>query len=1026
MLVIPRLLVFLTMTFFLCNLSLLGKSKLKGPNAENLNEYLTNTNARQSSLNDLKKADDLRLQTIKSIKIMINSKLRDEQKFELYLRLGELYAERHDYMRELEIRAYESRHDQWLANKKGREPKLSHKGSKSILYKAVDSFRSLVRNYPRHPRSDAAMFSLAKTLHRLENDNSIFFFKKLVRTYKRSQFLPESYLALGEHYFYKQDFKQAEKYYQSALKFKGSRVYTYSVYKLGWTYFNRSTAEGVRSRKSVDKAIAAFKLVVKLSERDAGKKNSFNLKAEAINDLIMVFAEYQRTDQALSYFERIGENDAFYDMLERMGNLYVENGENAKAVLIFNRLLKEAPTRKRNPEIYLTLAAIHDSQNRLPLVVHTFDRMNTLYGKDSMWTRVNSNDPDRLRSAKEKTQKNIHRYSTKYHKAGMKRNKNEFLRAALNLYNIYLKNYPNSDKAYELRYYLADIHFYFKNFDRSADEYFTVSKSEGKYRKKAAKAAVASMSNIIEGKKYRKLPPLGQVEQPIVLPKEKAKYVRMLDNFHRLLPKDRDGHPMRYSAAYTLFEYGHYSDSLKRLESIVSDIPKTKQGRASVKVILGYYTEKKQWDQLISVCRNFLTNKNIANSKLKIRLERTLRNSLFGQAVRLSKLKKYGESATAFIAYQKEFSRAKDADDALYNATLNYFNDGNVEEAITKGKFLIKKYPRSKHVETVTLDIAQSHESLADFENAAQYYENYSKAYPNSKKSRITLYNAATLYKGLKEYDKSIALYKRFKKFYPKSDMARDALFEIAQLYEKKKDYNSAVRFYQQHAWKFDVSSEEYLYSLALSADLQYRKGNSKAARKQFDRLYKKLVKKSSVPAFDARRIVARAMFADINSSFEKFQQIKFARASRIEKDVRYKQGRLKSIVRRYQRIIDLGSGEFTVASLYRVAEMNENFADGLLAATPPKGATQLQVDQFKSSMEKVAFPLKEEADSYFEMAYKRSKEVQTFTNWTRLARAKMTEIDAERYPLVNERNANAKYLSHRILWQEEVADLGN
>ena len=74
---------------------------------------------------------------------MTNSKLRAEQKFELYLRLGELYAERHDYIRELEIRDYESKHDRWLANnKKGKEPNLSHKASRSILYKAVESFRA--------------------------------------------------------------------------------------------------------------------------------------------------------------------------------------------------------------------------------------------------------------------------------------------------------------------------------------------------------------------------------------------------------------------------------------------------------------------------------------------------------------------------------------------------------------------------------------------------------------------------------------------------------------------------------------------------------------------------------------------------------------------------------------------------------------------------------------------------------------------------------------------------------------------
>lgn len=280
--------------------------------------------------------------------------------------------------------------------------------------------------------------------------------------------------------------------------------------------------------------------------------------------------------------------------------------------------------------------------------------------------------------------------------------------------------------------------------------------------------------------------------------------------------------------------------------------------------------------------------------------------------------------------------------------------------------------------------------------------------------------------KGLKNYRKSIDLYLRFKKFYPKDSLAKAALFEVAQLYEKMENYNQAVKYYQQHAWQFDVNSEPYFYSMALSADIQFNHGNRKGGLKQFDRLYAKLIGKKSVPAFDARRLVARAMFQDINKQFSQFQSIKISRASKIEKDVKYKQNRLSYIARKYQKIIDLGSGEFTVASLYRVAEMNENFADGLLSAPAPKGATQLQVDQFRSSVEKVAFPLREESEKYFEMAYNRSKEVQTFTNWTRLARSKMTQINEEKYPLVNERNVKAEYLSHRLIWQDDVAKLGN
>ena len=890
------------------------------------------------------------------------------------------------------------------------------------MLKSAQAFRKIVRDYAKYPRADAAMFALAKTLLQLENENAIIYFEKIIKDYKGSPLLPETYLALGEHYFYKHKMKKALEYYKQAIRFKESKVYTYAVYKLGWAFFNVSSSNPAAHEKNTNKAIAALKLVVKLSEKRGGKTPAFNLKQEAINDLIVVFADNRRTDEAMRYFRSIGENDAFYDMLERMGNQYVEIGETKKAIAIFNRLLTESPNRIRNPKIYLTLAAIYHTDQKVKQLVKVMETMDRLYVQGSSWTRANAKEKEKVEKAYKDTKDQIHRYSTLYHKQGMKGKGKPKLLAALQLYNLYLKSFPKSEEAYELRYYLAEIHFHFKNYDKAADEYYTVSQSKGKYLQKSALSAVISMKNIDEKQKYKKLPPLGQINKPIALPRVKSKFIKMIDNYVKLLPKKKDGHPMRYTAAYTLFEYGHYKPALSRFETIVSEIPRTKQGKSSVKMIIGYYSERKEWDQLIAVCRRFLKNDAIVNSKLKLTLRKTLKDSLFGQAVRYSKNKKYLKSAKAFVAYQEEFPKAKNAHDALYNATFNYYKDGKVEDAISKGKALLKRYPKSKHVRTVVLDIAQTNESLAEFKESAYYYEMYAKMFPKDKKSRLSLYNSATLYRGLKEYKKAVSLYNRFIRFYPKDKLSKSSLIELAQIYETTKDYNRAVSHYQKYAWQHDTKSETYFFAMAKSAEIQYQNGNRKGGGKLFGSLYKKLVKKDSTPAFDARRIIARSMFEDLNKSFVNFKGISVSNAKKIEKEVKFKQNRLKYLVGRYQDVIDLGSGEYTVASLYRVGEMHENFADELFRAPAPKGASQLEIDQYRSAIEKVAFPLREESEKYFEMALTRSKEVQTFTNWTRLAREKMTQINEDKYPLVNEKNVQPVYLSHRLIWQDAVA----
>ena len=1000
-------------------------SDIKQPKAEQLRAFMTDNAAKQASRQDIEKADDLRLQTIQSINTLLNSKMKEERKFELYLRLGELYTERHDYIREIEIRDFEQKFNAWSKREgkaKGKEPQLDYKKSKAQLHQSVAAFRKIVKDFPKHPRADAAMFALAKTLLQLESDNAVFYFEKIIKDYKNSVLLPETYLALGEYYFYQHNMAKALDYYKQAIRFKDSKIYTFAVYKLGWAYFNVASNADTDQTKSVDKAITAFKLVVKLSDAPQNRGRSFNLKNEAINDLIVVFADYRRTDEALAYFKSIGENDAFYDMLDRMGNQYVEIGESKKAIAIFNRLLTEAPNRARNFEVYTTLASLYHNDSNSVELVKTMKKMNSIFVKKSTWQEENSADEELLAKAAEKTQKQIHRYGTLYHKQGMKAEKKVFLSSAIDLYDLYLTSFPKAKESYELRFYFAELHFYFKSYDKAADQYLIVSRAEGKYREDSARRAVIAMKNIDDKQKYSKLPPLGQVAKALPVPGVKQKLIKVIDNFVELLPKEKDGNAMRYTAAYTLFEYGHYPNALKRFGDIVNQIPKTKQGQSSVQMIIGYYQERKEWDELIAVCRQFLSNENIGKSKLQKKLSDTLRESLFGQAVRLSKNKKYLESAKAFVAYQKEFQTAKDADDALYNATYNYYKNGSVEDAVAKGKLLLKTYPQSRHVPKAILDIAQTNESLAEFKEAAVFYEMFHTKFAKDKRSRSALFNAATLYKGMKLYSEAIGAYTTFLKRYPRNKLAKQIRLDLADTYEKDKQYRAAINTYDKYAKTLSKGSEERYLARAKAATIEGQHGKKRQADREFSALYKQLVEKDSKPAFDARRLVARAMFNDLDSSYAQFKAMKIKNAKKIEAEVAKKQNLLKKLVTSYQKVIDLGSGEYTVAALYRAGELHENFSEELFKAPAPKGASQLEINQYRSAIEKVAFPLRDEAEKYFNLAHTRSKEVQTFTNWTRLARDKMTLISQEKYPPINEKNVEPVYLSHKLIWQEPVA----
>lgn len=547
---------------------------------------------------------------------------------------------------------------------------------------------------------------------------------------------------------------------------------------------------------------------------------------------------------------------------------------------------------------------------------------------------------------------------------------------------------------------------------------------EPKFKKDAALNAVVAIRQLDEKQKYPALPPLGQVPAPIEIPQVKKKLIQVMDNHVSLLPEDKDSFPMAYSSAQIYFEYGHYDEAITRYNKLGSNSPATVQGKTAIRMILGFYSERKQWKQLVDQSRIYLKNPAVQEAGLKDEIVAMVKRGMFQYAADLSKQEKFEKAADVFVAYHREFPDSKDADDALFNASTNFYRVAKVDQALQVGRQLLEQFPKSRHTPTVTIDMAQAYESLADFERAAELYEKFGKDHTSDRKARLALFNASTLQKGLNNYDKASDLYRLFVRSYPKDELTKDARFELAKLYEKKGDIKSAINEYTKYRSLVKSDAERQLFSTAKIVELNYRRGYAKTAGREFSQLKKALAGENAPAAYEARRIAARIMFEEASSEFNSFMAMSFLDADTLEREVAKKQSKLLGAVDKYEKVIDLGSGEFTVASLFRLGEMHENFAESLFQAPSPRGASQIEIDQYRSSLEQVAFPLKEEARKYFEAAYNRSKEVQTFTEWTKITRSKMVELDPDNFPLVSEKSAGASYLSHRLNWTQSTAQL--
>jgi tetratricopeptide (TPR) repeat protein len=291
---------------------------------------------------DLVKAHKLRGETISSIGILLKEKsLNANQRVELFIRLGELYIENHDFLRNQELKDFETKYDAWASVKdnKAPEPRPNFKESQTSLTKSAIAFKDLLGEYPNNPRNLQVTFTLAKTLARLGKTEAISYFEKFIAKYPKSELITDAYLALGEFYFERDDVSHALPAYQNAAKATQHPAYAYSVFKMGWCYYNLKSKSESDLQNNLKQALNSFQTVVKASEEGKQKSGSIQLREEAIQDLIMVYADLEDVDGAWAYFKELKEEHAFYQMLERLGHMLSESGETEKAAACLGRIV---------------------------------------------------------------------------------------------------------------------------------------------------------------------------------------------------------------------------------------------------------------------------------------------------------------------------------------------------------------------------------------------------------------------------------------------------------------------------------------------------------------------------------------------------------------------------------------------------------------------------------------------------------------------------------------------------------------
>lgn len=1015
----------------------------------------------QATMNEqmLVLAEQKRMESIDRLKGLLAKGVADDTKAEMMLRLADLYFQqgRSLYLREMAVfdKQYEA-----CFNQPGCQPdmvKPDNTSSREWQEKSIKLYEGILRNYPRYERSDQATFFLGSALKDVGREvEASEAFKQLVKLYPESTYIADAYVLIGEYYFdVENNAYGALKAYLKAASYTDSPKYSYSMYKLGWCYYNVG---------EYDKAIETMKGVVDYSLRPAaagaapGDAN-LQLQDEALKDLVRFFADADQMNEAIEYFTKLGRTDLIRTTLKRLAAMFFEQGKFDRATEMYRRLILDQPTAKDNPEYQTEIISAYKKMGQREKVLEEINRLRADYGSDSAWARANAADPKAVEDAQTKIEAQLRGIAVDYHATARQYEKSrhpdtmQVYNLAKTAYQTYLDIFPSNEHTYEVRYAYGELLYKVKDFTGAFEQYMAVVDLDpkGKHSKFCAESAVfAAEEQIkIEGGAN----PSGKVTakptkdvQPVALTAWEQRFVDACNKYATLYPEDKKVKDVIYKSAYLLYNKFRFEEASKQFQAVIAMDPRSKDAELSANLILDALAIKENWESLRQSSKVFYDQEGLGGTEFKKDVYDIYMNSSFKLVeINFEKDKDYGKAADGFVAFYEEFPDAAISAQALNNAAAYFNKAGRVADSVKVRHILVddpKFGPKTKYFYDQVGFLGHDYELIADYDHAAFYYEKLWSLTPDEKKkpenvSRVgeidkragdAVYSAAVFRKGLGQWEKGIEDYNAFVAAFPDDERVADIKIRVGKIYEENERWQDAANVYQAY-YKTPpkTSALEYQYF----ARLHYGQAMEKLGKvKERDAIYKETVAlydkyvKGGGAAGPQTEFVAEMMFELAAPALDAYTAMRIkgpgkgssqkAEDKALIDSLSKKAKALVDVEKTFTEVVGTGAGEWGLASLVALGKAYENMAESLRTGDNPSYLTSDQVEIYKMQIEDKAYVQEEKAVNAYKLALDKSYELTLYNENTAYATRQLGILRPDDYAGLSEQLVEPRFTSSK------------
>lgn len=873
---------------------------------------------------------------IEALQNILKRKVGQVDEPDLLYRLAELYMRRSKSGRFFELQQNSK------TSALNSFPIPNVKGAEQIR-KAIEIYNKIENQFKKYPDMDSVLFNNAfahQQIHLFRVAETLY--KKLLTEYPKSSLTADGTLALAELLYDQQRFSDALPFFKKLETFPNSRVYTYGMYKLAWTYYNLKD-----SQSGIQKLLE----VVKLNPAGSDSKSSYNLRKEALRDLTNFIGDIIGPEGVYPFFAKITTEEELGQSMLDTAQLYDSHSRYKEIPVFINEFNRKHPQSPFLVRTHLVLVNSYEVLKQREKVLDNLRAASEHCHQASPWRTQQT--PENLEaSCQKKFREESLDISRKWWEIWLKnKSHKEFSSLTERALRLILDNDDAEKPDTKTRYALAELLFQNQKYEESSQQYKQVAEktTDPIIAHDAAYAAIFAIDKELERVVDPSDPKKSSLEKSSLAPYRKSLVLRYIEK----QPQGEFILPVQFKLALLLYEEGQFDESQKVLEALALQSKNLALKTKAEDLILDIYNLKKDFSGLRLKTKEFLAKAPLGERKSN--LNKIAEEAQYSEAQSLSTKGDKVKAAESLIQFTQEYPASKMKSEALWQALSLYYSEGKIEEASELSLEFFRKHPTDKRSLDALKEATNSKIELGQLSVAAELLEKLASLDLKSAEDHLLKAAQFLWLEGRKKEARKI--YAQLLTQSPQGDAGREKRSKyqdllISTFTPEEKTESDYQKFVQTLV---DQGIEPYATeSLVLRAEKLFETNR----RSEAFELARKTISRNTGAASKSRAALVQAKILE-----EEFraQSVKSNREDRLALVISLKTEKMEKALTSYLSVMRITNEIGTqIQALQGIDRIYSNYLENLGELRSPASIDEAEMKAIKSEVAKILEPIKE------------------------------------------------------------------